>query len=477
MFYRIFISFVFIFILIPTSFSFFYPKINKVEIVKIDTTSYDYEIIWKNGLIGLSYKVSLKYLLSEDYIFEINIDKLKDFWSLKSLQIIIDNKFYSNTDYYYFNTENKFYFWSKDLRQLFLKSEKKSFNFELCYNSIDEQVKCLYSDDIKILDFYERYNDTYSYLQYYLKDLKIDKVKESVKNNYTPVIAIIDDWIIINHKDLDGKHWINSQEIDWNWIDDDNNWYIDDYYGRNFIYNNNNLSLKWFHGTHVAWVIWANTNNNFWVTWIINDVKLMPLIACKDSCKADDIAKAISYAVYNKADIINLSLGWDYIDVNNKNIFNAIKYAVERNVVIVSSAWNWYDLKWGSKWIDTTVHKIFPVCDENVSTDIIWVSALSIFSDRTKNWLYTYRSNYWICADIAVPWSKIVSLSTVWWYSINSWTSFSAPIITWIIWLWYNQYWKVDSKIVYKSLISSYDKWYWIDAEKYIKELWKNLKK
>ena len=51
----------------------------------------------------------------------------------------------------------------------------------------------------------------------------------------TIIVAVIDSGVDVNHKDLDGKIWVNKNEIPNNGIDDDNNGYVDDIYGWNFI--------------------------------------------------------------------------------------------------------------------------------------------------------------------------------------------------------------------------------------------------
>ena len=48
-------------------------------------------------------------------------------------------------------------------------------------------------------------------------------------------VAVIDSGVDIDHEDLEGKIWINEDEIEGNGIDDDKNGYIDDRYGWNFI--------------------------------------------------------------------------------------------------------------------------------------------------------------------------------------------------------------------------------------------------
>ena len=57
------------------------------------------------------------------------------------------------------------------------------------------------------------------------------------KESKTVIVGVIDSGVDIEHKDLDGKIWVNSGEIAGNGIDDDNNGYIDDIHGWNFLGN------------------------------------------------------------------------------------------------------------------------------------------------------------------------------------------------------------------------------------------------
>ncbi len=55
------------------------------------------------------------------------------------------------------------------------------------------------------------------------------------KPTKTVVVAIIDSGVDINHEDLKDNVWVNTKEIPGNGKDDDNNGYIDDVYGWNYI--------------------------------------------------------------------------------------------------------------------------------------------------------------------------------------------------------------------------------------------------
>lgn len=59
------------------------------------------------------------------------------------------------------------------------------------------------------------------------------------KKSSTVIVAVIDSGIDIEHKDLQGKIWVNKNEIPNNKIDDDKNGYVDDVHGWNFLGNAN----------------------------------------------------------------------------------------------------------------------------------------------------------------------------------------------------------------------------------------------
>jgi subtilisin family serine protease len=103
--------------------------------------------------------------------------------------------------------------------------------------------------DIKELD--------QKYLNWFNMDLKIDKVLgTSVNKAYgellrdkqpkkTIIVAVIDGGVDINHVDFKDHIWLNEDEIPGNNIDDDNNGYIDDIHGWNFIGNSNGENIKY----------------------------------------------------------------------------------------------------------------------------------------------------------------------------------------------------------------------------------------
>ncbi len=79
------------------------------------------------------------------------------------------------------------------------------------------------------------------------------------KTSTTVVVAVIDGGTEPDHEDLKDVIWVNADEIPGNGIDDDNNGYIDDVHGWNYIGNKDgrnvqydNLEVARFYGTHRA---------------------------------------------------------------------------------------------------------------------------------------------------------------------------------------------------------------------------------
>ena len=80
-----------------------------------------------------------------------------------------------------------------------------------------------------------------------------------------PIVAVIDTGVNLFHDvflDSDAL-WVNPNEIPNNGVDDDNNGYIDDIHGWNFVANSNSPLDDDDHGSHVAGIILGSTQNIF----------------------------------------------------------------------------------------------------------------------------------------------------------------------------------------------------------------------
>ncbi|CAN5755481.1 S8 family serine peptidase [soil metagenome] len=92
------------------------------------------------------------------------------------------------------------------------------------------------------------------------------------------VVADIDTGMRYTHEDLAANAWTNPGEIAGNNVDDDNNGFIDDFYGWDFFYNDSNpIDDAGGHGTHTAGTIGAVGNNSIGVVGVNWNVKIMPI--------------------------------------------------------------------------------------------------------------------------------------------------------------------------------------------------------
>lgn len=100
---------------------------------------------------------------------------------------------------------------------------------------------------------------------WYTKDFFLDGIpgisldkwyKENDKNlkSSTIIVAVIDTQLDILHEDLKNQIWINNKEIDGNKIDDDNNGYVDDINGWNFLGTKSGNYVVWANFEYVRYI-------------------------------------------------------------------------------------------------------------------------------------------------------------------------------------------------------------------------------
>ncbi|HHZ63959.1 MAG TPA: T9SS type A sorting domain-containing protein [Flavobacteriales bacterium] len=229
-------------------------------------------------------------------------------------------------------------------------------------------------------------------------------------------IAILDDAVEITHPDLwTSSLWVNGDEVPNNGIDDDNNGYIDDVYGVNAAAGTGDpmpgTPISSFqHGTHVAGIACATTNNVTGVAALGHGVKLMSVRVSNANAMATGLFEGIAYAIDNGADIISMSMGNTFY---SQLYQDAIDYADSLGIIVIASA--------GNDGVDT---KLYPAAYDHVicvaaSNSVYGKWALSNYDDGTG----------WV--DISAPGTGIHSLRpvSVGSYSNLSGTSMSTPMV------------------------------------------------
>ena len=130
------------------------------------------------------------------------------------------------------------------------------------------------------------------------------------------------------------------------------------------------------HGTHVAGIVAAATNNGIGVAGVAPDADLMPVKVLEDgSGSYKDIADGVRWATNHGADVINLSLGGlpgtQALPITGlaTDLSGAIAYARDRGVLTVAAAGN----------------SATPICSDPAFTDdVICVAATD--RNEVKSW-------------------------------------------------------------------------------------------
>lgn len=157
------------------------------------------------------------------------------------------------------------------------------------------------------------WNDPLGEQQWGLESLKLPNMHG--KPNVTtkrPVIAILDTGIDIDHPDLEDNIWTNPYEANGaSKADDDDNGFVDDIHGWDFVNQTARIRDNNGHGTHCAGIAAAVANNGKGIIGANNDAYIMPVTVMQSDGTGDiaTIIKGLDYACANGADIISMSLG------------------------------------------------------------------------------------------------------------------------------------------------------------------------
>jgi len=249
----------------------------------------------------------------------------------------------------------------------------------------------------------------------------LQKIQASLAWDYSQgdtsvIIGIIDtgvDWL---HPDLASNIWTNYNEIPGNGVDDDYNGYIDDRIGWDFggidgTPDSDPVEDRPEHGTHVAGISSAVSNNSLGISSIGFKSKIMPVKVCQDNYRSTNGRayiifgfEGIKYAADNGAKVINCSWGGGGYSRLGQEI---IDYALLKGAVVVAAAGN-----------DNSSSEHYPSSYRNV---------LSVASTDEGDYKSSF-SNYGFGVDVSAPGSSILSTWQGANYSYASGTSMASPL-------------------------------------------------
>ncbi|MEK7665657.1 MAG: S8 family peptidase [Patescibacteria group bacterium] len=261
-----------------------------------------------------------------------------------------------------------------------------------------------------ILAFAKTPNDPYLDEQWYLNSISAYDAWDTQTGDRGIVVAVLDSGVDIDHPDLKNQIWENEDEIAGDKMDNDQNGYVDDVNGWDFIGMDATVQADdeggvnesaQLHGTLIAGVIGAVGNNNEGIAGVAWRVKIMPVRMLDGNGSGDTstASSAIYYAVENGADIINMSFtGISY----DKSFESAVRMAYRSGVLIVAATGNLDD---GGLDMDKT--PIYPACFEDGEDWVLGVAAIDEYGDKAD--FSNYGRN---CTDMSAPGTNIFGLQT-----------------------------------------------------------------
>jgi subtilisin family serine protease len=247
------------------------------------------------------------------------------------------------------------------------------------------------------------------------------------------IVAVIDTGVDVDHPDIKENIYINETECINGEIplnpkeDKDGNGLKGDCKGWSFTGKDKDGLNRTIddvgHGTHVAGIISATTNNSTGISGITNKIKILPIKVLSDDPErkngiglTDRLAKGILYAAKMNVDVINLSLGWP-LALDKKYLREALNEALSKNIVIVAAAGN-----------NSHSASILPCAIEGV------LCVGSVDNDLA----ISSSSNFGLHVDVLAPGDNILSLYpmnlspdlfSVQGYDYKSGTSQAAPYV------------------------------------------------
>ncbi|HMD81624.1 MAG TPA: S8 family serine peptidase, partial [Anaerolineales bacterium] len=232
---------------------------------------------------------------------------------------------------------------------------------------------------------------------------------QSQKN--ATLLATVDTGVNKDKSDLSPGIFYRPGEIPGNGIDDENNGYVDDTWGWDFVNNDNDPMDDHMHGTAVSSVMVAAQDGAGMVgicPWC--KVIAVKVLDFQGGGSLDVVASGIVYAAQNGARVINLSLG---ASAGAQTLEDAVNYAWGHGAVVVAAAGN-----------DGNSTTLYPAGYMNA------IAAASTNLDDKHSCFSNYRANY---VDVAAPGEAIyvidINDSTTG-YKYYSGTSLSTPHVS-----------------------------------------------
>ncbi len=227
------------------------------------------------------------------------------------------------------------------------------------------------------------------------------------------IVAIVDTGIDLDHPDFSCTVSNGADKLTSGW---------------NFVSGNSNPDDDNSHGSHVAGIIGACTNNGIGVAGTAPNVRLMPVkvLDSGGSGTYADVAAGIRHAADNGAKVINLSLGGSG---NSSTMQEAVDYAVGKGVLVIAAAGNY-------------AHQGNPTFYPAAYDNTMAVGA----TDSNDSWAYFSEHHAYV--DVTAPGVSIYSTWSNGGYGYKNGTSMATPYVAGVAAL----VWSLDSTLTQEQV-------------------------
>ena len=275
-----------------------------------------------------------------------------------------------------------------------------------------------YAEPYPVAQVFEVTDDPKIDNQYYLAITNAFEAFNYSTGDTNIVIGIVDSGVDLLHEDLRDNYKYNYEDPI-NGVDDDGDGYTDNYYGwdmadndfnpQNLVNDNGEAN---YHGTKVAGIASAKTNNAIGIAGIGYNTRILPIKAMNSSGYIVAGYEGIIYAADHGCHIINCSWG---SNTYSKFAQDVINYAsLEKKCLVVAAAGNT-----GASSNGRPDLWFYPASYDNV---------LSVAATGSSDMRWS-GSSYATTVDVCAPGENIYSTRQFNTYSSGSGTSYAAPLV------------------------------------------------
>ena len=228
-------------------------------------------------------------------------------------------------------------------------------------------------------------------------DVDMDLAWTITTGSSSTIVCTLDTGLKLDHPEVAGRLWVNAGEIPNNGVDDDQNGFVDDVNGWDWVNVDKDPSDDYGHGTNVTGIIGATGNNGIGYAGVNWNCKLMTgkVLNSSNSGSYTWMISGITYAVIEGANIINMSIGGSGY---SQGLSDVCDFAKANNVAIFACMMNFNN---------NTPY--YPAAFS--STIAVGATDVNDYRVQPFFWSTTSGSNYGSHIDLVAPGNFIYGLS------------------------------------------------------------------